>query len=210
MGTLLEKIQKQKAADSADLRKAIRGKGFQSANRAESLRKRKAATEKSANPQTVRTPKPLPRKEIRKSANPHGVLNDFDNNHPENIRNKIRALGNNKQSELVRLAIQSGVFDHGLQLEEKEIAALVPPSDWTDTEQCTIEELKAWAAALAMRAVRYRGKVPAGWDKVANCAHCGPVYSFHNLDTLSCGWCDMRLAGKRFPVPDKPKKEGRI
>ncbi len=34
------------------------------------------------------------------------------------------------QSKLIRLAIQSGIFDQGIQLEEKEIAALVPPSDW--------------------------------------------------------------------------------
>ena len=108
----------------------------------------------------------------------------------------------NHQSKLIRLAIQSGIFDQGIQLEEKEIAALVPPSDWRDVSNCDLDELKAWGAALATRAVRYRCKVPRGWDKVAHCAHCGPVWSEHNLDTLSCGWCDMRLAGKWFPTPE--------
>ena len=107
------------------------------------------------------------------------------------------------QSKLIRLAIQSGIFDQGLKLTEKEIAALVPPTDWRDVAGCDLDELKAWAAALAMRAVRYRGKVPRGWDKVAHCAHCGLVWSEHNLDTLSCGWCDMRLAGKWFPTPNQ-------
>ena len=105
------------------------------------------------------------------------------------------------QSRLIQLAIQSGIFDQGIKLEEKEIAALVPPTDWRDVSNCDLDQLKAWAAALAMRAVRYRCKVPRGWDKIAHCAYCGPVYSFHNLDTLSCGWCDMRLAGRWFPKP---------
>ena len=107
------------------------------------------------------------------------------------------------QSRLIHLAIQSGIFDQSIQLEEKEIAALIPPSDWHDVTNCNPDELKAWGAALAMRAVRNRGKVPRGWDKVAHCAHCGPVYSFHELDTLSCGWCELRLAGECFPVPDE-------
>ena len=107
----------------------------------------------------------------------------------------------NHQSRLIRLAIQSGIFDQGLQLEEREIVVLVPPTDWRDVAGCDLDELKAWAAALAMRAVRYRGKVPRGWDKTSVCRYCGPVYSFHNLDTLSCGWCDMRLAGNPFPQP---------
>ena len=105
------------------------------------------------------------------------------------------------QSRLIRMAIQSGIFDQGIHLEEKEIAALIPPSNWRDVANCTTDELKAWGAALAMRAVRYRCKVPRGWDKVAHCAYCGPVWSEHDLKMLSCGWCDMRLAGKRFQRP---------
>ncbi|MFC1796068.1 hypothetical protein ACFL1V_03125 [Pseudomonadota bacterium] len=104
-------------------------------------------------------------------------------------------------AELIRLAIQSGVFDQGILLDEKEIAALLPPTDWRDVTNCSTDEFKAWAAALAMRAVRYRGQVPAGWSKVAHCEECGPVYSFHDQDTLSCGWCEMTRAGKPFSKP---------
>jgi len=107
------------------------------------------------------------------------------------------------QSKLIRLAIQSGIFDQGFQLEEREIVALVPPTDWRDVAGCDLDELKAWAAALAMRAVRYRCKVPRGWDKIALCDCCGSVWAEHNLNMLSCGWCDMRLAGKRFPTPNQ-------
>ncbi len=120
-------------------------------------------------------------------------------------RTELPVLDNEPQSKLIRLAIQSGIFDQGIQLEEREITALMPPTDWRDVADCDLDQLKAWAAALAMRAVRYRGRVPCGWDKVAHCAHCGPVYSFHDLDTLSCGWCDMRLAGKWFPQPEMEK-----
>ena len=122
----------------------------------------------------------------------------------EKTQSPLPVSDSNPQLMLVCLAIQSGIFDQGIQLEEKEITALMPPTDWRDVAGCDVDQLKAWAAALAMRAVRYRGKVPRGWDKVAHFAHCGPVYSFHDLDTLSCGWCDMRLAGKWFPAP----KEG--
>ena len=125
----------------------------------------------------------------------------------EKERTELPVLDNKPQSKLIRLAIQSGIFDQGIQMEEKEITALMPPSDWRDVAGCNLDELKAWAAALAMRAVRYRGRVPAGWDRVAHCAHCGPVYSFHDLDTLSCGWCELRMAGKWFPVPEE--KAGR-
>lgn len=106
------------------------------------------------------------------------------------------------QADLIRLTIESGIFDHGLKFTEKEVSALVPPSDWRDTENCTREELKAWASALAMRAVRYRGIVPAGWDKVAHCAHCGPVFSFAAGECLACPWCEQKRAGVWFPVPE--------
>ena len=121
----------------------------------------------------------------------------------ENTQSILPESDSNPQSRLIRVAIQSGIFDQSIQLEEKEIAALIPPTDWRDvTNCCNLDELKAWGTALAMRAVRKRGKVPRGWDKVAHCAHCGPVDSFHELDTLSCGWCALRLAGECFPVAD--------
>ena len=118
-----------------------------------------------------------------------------------NSGSTIPVLDISLQSKLVRLAIHAGIFEHGYQLNENEIAKLVPPSDWRDASNCTTDELKAWAACLALRAVRYRGKVPSGWDKISQCAQCGPVWSDHGLDTLSCGWCEMRMSGKWFPRP---------
>ena len=184
MGTLLQKIQSQKAADSADLRKTSCEAISACGKIAESCGFENELPEKSANPQTRADSKPLPHKDIRKSANPHDIGSE----------------SKKSKSRLVRLTIDYGI-DHGILLDEKEIAALVPPSDWRDASNCTTDELKAWAAALAMRAVRYRGKVPHGWNKVAHCVHCGPVHSFHDMNTLSCGWCELRLAGKWFPVP---------
>ena len=102
---------------------------------------------------------------------------------------------------LIRLTIQSGIFDQGYKLEENEIKKLVPPSDWRDVSRCEPEELQAWAACLALRAIRYRGKVPTGWDQIALCANCGPVYSFAAGDCLACPWCELKRAGKWFPVP---------
>jgi hypothetical protein len=189
MGVLLDKIQKQTVADSVDLRKISRGAASGVRNHCGKLRKTEGLSRSNRpnpqNPQSLRTLKPAPDIAFHKSANPQGIQTE----------------NNSNQSRLIRLAIQSGVFDQGLKLDEREIAALVPPTDWRDVAGCNLDELKAWAAALAMRAVRYRGKVPRGWDMVSTCAHCGPVWSDHGLDTLSCGWCDMRMAGKWFPAP---------
>lgn len=205
MGILLDKIQKQRVADSRDLRKTNRDAASEVRNHCGKLRKTERLSRSNRpnpqNPQSVRTLKPAPNIAFHKSANPQGALADSENTHTKNIRNKIRT---STKIRLIQLAIEEGIYGHGLKLEEREIAALVPPSDWKETEQCTTDELKAWGAALAMRAVRYRGIVPKGWDKVAHCAHCGPVYSFHDLDTLSCGWCELRLAGKWFPQPEPP------
>jgi hypothetical protein len=107
-------------------------------------------------------------------------------------------------TELIRLAIQSGVFEQGLLLDEKEIAELIPPTNWRDVSSCSIHELKAWAAALAMRAVRYRGQVPRGWDQVVKCTHCGLVYSFAPGECLACPWCENRIRG--LPIPRPPER----
>ena len=148
------------------------------------------------NPQSLRTPQPIQGNVFHKSANPQLAAGKSNNISPD------------PRLKLVRLAVQSGIFEQGYLLDEKEIAALVPPTDWRDVSCCSIDELKAWAAALAMRAVRNRGKVPRGWDKVANCAHCGPVYSFAAGDCLACPWCELILAGNWFPVPHQHGKSG--
>ncbi len=123
------------------------------------------------------------------------------------LSHKNQSIYRASQSELVRLAILSGESSHGCLLHEKEVSALIPPSDYQDSARCEMEELKAWADALAMRAVRYRGKVPVGWGQIAHCAQCGPVYSFASGDCLACPWCEIRRAGKAFPVPDEDESQ---
>ena len=200
MGFLLDKILEQKTCGFADLRKTSCEAISPCGKRAESCGKEKLKQGFPQSPQTVRTLKPTPHNVFHKSASPHGSSDDFEKSKSEeqgNVRNEIRAY----QFNLVRGAVQSGVFNHGIRLHEKEVSALVPPSDFRDVARCDPEELQAWADALAIRAVRYCGKVPRGWDKVAHCAHCGPVYSFAAGDCLGCPWCELRRAGKWFPVP---------
>jgi hypothetical protein len=193
MGALLRKIQSQRAADSMDLRKASCEAISSCGKVAEKLRIPEYEQSFPQNPQSLRTPQPIQGNVFHKSANPQLVAGKNNNISPD------------PQAKLVSLAVQSGIFEQGYLLDEKEIAALVPPSDWRDVSHCSIDELKTWAAALAMRAVRYRGKVPRGWDKVANCAHCGPVYSFAAGDCLACPWCELKRVGKWFPIPNQNK-----
>jgi len=123
----------------------------------------------------------------------------------QHIREQLDAIilaVKNAPARLVRLAIVAGIHEQGYEFTSAEIRRLQDNQDLQDAINCSCAELQAWASALAIRATQYRGKVPAGWDKIAHCKYCGPVYSFHDLDTLSCGWCDMRLAGKWFPTPE--------
>ena len=189
MGALLRKIQSHRATDSMDLRKASCETISSCGNVAEKLCIPNTKQSFPQNTQSLRTLQSLQGNVFHKSANTQRVAG----------KNKI--ISPDPKAKLVRLAVQSGVFEQGYLLDEKEIAALVPPTDWRDVSHCSVDELKAWAAALAMRAVRYRGKVPHGWDKVANCTHCGPVYSFAAGDFLACPWCELKRAGKWFPVP---------
>ena len=161
-----------------------------------------------ANAQSLRALKPTARNNVRRFANAQGVSEKNENLNTvivSNIRPTLPVSDGSNQSKLVRLAIHSGIYEHGLKLEKKEIAGLVPPSDWNDADNCTLEELKAWGACLAMRAVRYRGQVPNGWDQVANCKHCGPVYQYAAGDYQFCPWCELKRAGKWFPAPQKGK-----
>jgi hypothetical protein len=100
---------------------------------------------------------------------------------------------------LIELAISEGIHVHAIQLGKAEIQAQLEGS----STGCNRNELQSWAAALALRAVQARGIVPAGWNKTAHCQHCGYVHSWHELDSLSCGWCWLRVEGRYFPQPDK-------
>ena len=97
--------------------------------------------------------------------------------------------------------------DNGVILEQSEILAELDSEGIEELRTASTEVRQSWAESIATRLLQARGIVPKVWDKIAHCAHCGPVYSDHHLDTLSCGWCELRLAGKWFPSPEK--KEGR-
>jgi hypothetical protein len=60
----------------------------------------------------------------------------------------------------------------------------------------------AWATAVALRLIRKHSLIPNGWDLVAHCANCGPVWSYAAFECLSCPWCEIRHAGKWIPRPD--------
>jgi len=102
-------------------------------------------------------------------------------------------------SRFIGLAKKVGV-DNGILLEETDIIGeLDKPEELLDIDQVTPI---SWSTAVGLRLVRQKGIVPEGWTRVAHCAHCGPIWSHHGLDTLSCAWCEMRLAGKDFPKPE--------
>ena len=152
--------------------------------------------------------------EVRKSGMRIGLRNNQIAVKPislltDNLRTQIRGDSDditlaikNAPSRLVQLAIHAGIHEQGIQFSPSDIRRLVSNEDLQDVVNCTRKEMQAWALALAIRATQRRGQVPRDWDRTSLCRHCGPVYSFHGLDTLSCGWCDMRLAGKWFPATE--------
>ena len=104
-----------------------------------------------------------------------------------------------KLDALVELAVSKAWSLHEYRVAESEVLRVI--GDTSGLADCSAAELDGWASALALRTVQARQMIPAGWGKVANCRHCGPVWSEHELPTLSCGWCWMRAAGKSFPQP---------
>lgn len=197
MGRLLDKIKAQGATDLRICGKQAGATLPESATGVESCGFQSQFKSNPQNPQSLRTPKPAPDIAFHKSANPQRITNDFENLLAENVQRKLPVIPSQR---LIKLAIEEGIFEHGLQLTEREVSTLVPPSDWRDTEQCTSEELKAWGVALALRAIRYRGQIPTGWDKIAHCQNCGPVYSFAPGECLACPWCELKRAGEYVPV----------
>ena len=192
MGRLLEKIKARRAADSADLRKTSYEAISDCGKAAESCGFENTNRRNPQNPQTLRTLKPASNIAFHKSANPQGVTNDFQ---------AMELVSAKKR--LIQLAIEEGIYEHGLKLDERELSALVPPSNWNDTANCTSQELRAWGELLALRAVRYRGIVPKGWDQVAHCRNCGPVWCRMPGAWDLCPWCEQKRAGKWFPQPEE-------
>ena len=151
--------------------------------------------------------------EVRKSGLKIGLRNNQIAVKPvsllnDNLRAQIR--GNcdditlaikNAPSRLVQLAIHAGIHEQGIQFSPSNIRRLVSNEDLQDVVNCTRHEMQAWASALAIRAMQHCGQMPRGWDRTSICRQCGPVYSFHDLDSLSCGWCWMRHAGLHFLQP---------
>ena len=123
----------------------------------------------------------------------------------QNKAEVIRTLQGFSLPNFVKLVQHYGA-DNGLLLEEVAILSELDSESITDLQVASTATRQSWAEALAIRLVQARGIVPKDWDKVAHCAHCGPVWSFHDMDALSCNWCWMRLAGKWFPVPNVKEK----
>jgi hypothetical protein len=120
-------------------------------------------------------------------------------------RESVTLAIKNAPGRLVNLAIHAGVHEQGYKFSPSEIRRVTDDKDMQDVVNCTRLEMQAWASALAIRATQRRWKVPRGWDKSSDCRLCGLVYSDHGLDTLSCGWCWMRLEGQPFPQPGNVK-----
>jgi hypothetical protein len=125
--------------------------------------------------------------------------------HIREQRDTIVLVIKNVPGKLVHLAIVAGIHEQGSKFTTTEIRRLQGNDDLLDAINCSRAELQAWASALAIRATQRRGLVPRGWDKIARCRYCGPVWAEHDLEMLSCAWCDLRLAGKWFQRPcDNP------
>jgi hypothetical protein len=93
--------------------------------------------------------------------------------------------------------------DRGKLLDDVEILRELDVDGIRELGDISSEMRLAWATALAQRLIRQNGLVPAGWNKEALCASCGPVWSFTTIECLACPWCELRTAGKRFPRPKK-------
>ena len=107
--------------------------------------------------------------------------------------------------DLVELAAGKAWTLHEQRVAESEVLRVI--GDTSGLADCTATELDGWASALALRTVQARQMIPRGWNKISNCKHCGPVWSEHQLPTLSCGWCWMRDKAMKFPRP-LPSQQG--
>jgi len=103
-------------------------------------------------------------------------------------------------SRFTRLVQHYGA-DHGALLEEAVIFSELDTDGIADLQAASTAVRQSWAESIATRLIQVRRIVPKGWDKIAHCRHCGPVWSEHDLNMLSCNWCWMRLAGRWFPKP---------
>jgi len=92
-------------------------------------------------------------------------------------------------------------ISNGKLLDDVEILRELDAEGIRELANASREVRIAWATAVAHRLIRHRGLVPAGWDKIAHCESCGPVYSYYDANCISCPWCELRRAGKWFSRP---------
>lgn len=104
-----------------------------------------------------------------------------------------------KMQHIIELVISKGRDEYGYQFAATEAARQIDSID--GITDCSDEQLDEWADGIVIRMIQQRGRVPANWTAKSKCAHCGDVWSDHGIDTLSCGWCWLRIAGKEFPRP---------
>ena len=102
--------------------------------------------------------------------------------------------------DLIEITKSKAWNEYSQSVATSEVERVILDSD--RVQDCTPGKLDAWASALTIRLAQARKIVPTGWDKTSRCARCGPVWSDHGLDTLSCGWCWMSNQGKDFPTPN--------
>ena len=126
-----------------------------------------------------------------------GIFDNLLEKAEEGTRSKFRI----SIDYLINLTQIAAVDSHGVDLSATEIRDMIPSNDMAHITDTPAQDIRLWAACLALRAVKYAGLIPTGWDKVSKCKRCGKVWSDHGLDMLSCGWCEMRAAGKWFPRP---------
>lgn len=90
---------------------------------------------------------------------------------------------------------------NGKLLDNAEILLEMDVEGLRELNVVSREVRLAWATAVAQRLIRKRGLIPNGWDYVAHCANCGPVWSPAAFEILSCPCCELRSAGAWLPQP---------
>lgn len=64
------------------------------------------------------------------------------------------------------------------------------------------DNLRAFAQAMQVGRDRRVGRIPEGYEEIATCKRCGPVWLFTDGTVPSCPWCINRMAGWPIPRPD--------
>jgi hypothetical protein len=106
-----------------------------------------------------------------------------------------------KMQHIIERVIEQARDEYGYQFNATEAARQINYID--GIVELSPLELDDWAATIVTRMIQARGQIPKGWDKVARCVHCGPVWCPNDIDKLRCGWCDLREAGETFPQPNQ-------